>query len=271
MRLIADGVVDRDGVEGLSRKVGYTPRHLTRLLTAELGAGPLALARARRAQTARVLIETTELGVRRRRVRVRLRERAAVQRHRARGVRRQPDRAARPPWPRAQRPASVTMRLAVRTPFAGQALLDFLAFHLVPGVEVAGTAGTPAPSTCRTVPARSDSRSPTLRSPGQTAFVTARFALHDLRDIAAAVERARRLVDADCDPIAVDDAFAGDPVDRPAGAGDSRAAGARSGRRRRDRDPHGHRPAGQRRRRVHGRRAGSSPRTARPSRPTSPA
>ena len=61
MRLIADGVVDREGVEGLARRVGYTPRHLTRLLTAELGAGPLALARARRAQTARVLIETTEL------------------------------------------------------------------------------------------------------------------------------------------------------------------------------------------------------------------
>ena len=53
MRLIADGVVDREGVDGLARRVGYTPRHLTRLLTAELGAGPLALARARRAQTAR--------------------------------------------------------------------------------------------------------------------------------------------------------------------------------------------------------------------------
>ena len=62
MRLIADGVVDREGVEGLARRVGYTPRHLTRLLTSELGAGPLALARARRAQTARVLVETTDLG-----------------------------------------------------------------------------------------------------------------------------------------------------------------------------------------------------------------
>src|SRR5918999_372932 len=61
MRLITDGVVDRSGVEGLAARVGYTPRHLSRLLTAELGAGPLALARARRAQTARVLIETTDL------------------------------------------------------------------------------------------------------------------------------------------------------------------------------------------------------------------
>src|ERR671929_1843922 len=63
MRLIADGVVDREGVDGLARRVGYTPRHLSRLLTAELGAGPLALARAQRAQTARVLIETTDLGL----------------------------------------------------------------------------------------------------------------------------------------------------------------------------------------------------------------
>ena len=39
--------------------------------------------------------------------------------------------------------------------------------------------------------------------------------LHDLRDTTAAVERARRLVDADCDPLAVDDQFAGDPVIGP--------------------------------------------------------
>ena len=34
---------------------------MRRLLTAELGAGPLALARAQRAQTARILVETTKL------------------------------------------------------------------------------------------------------------------------------------------------------------------------------------------------------------------
>ena len=43
----------------------------------------------------------------------------------------------------------------------------------------------------------------------------AEFRLHDLRDTAAAVERARRLVDADCDPVAVDDQFLGDPVIGP--------------------------------------------------------
>ncbi|MFT4124285.1 MAG: Ada metal-binding domain-containing protein, partial [Microbacteriaceae bacterium] len=63
MRLIADGVVERDGVPGLAARLGYSPRHLGRLLTAELGAGPLALARAHRAATARALLVATELPV----------------------------------------------------------------------------------------------------------------------------------------------------------------------------------------------------------------
>jgi len=56
MRLIADGVVERDGVPGLARRLGYSERHLTRVLTAELGAPPLALARPHRAHSARLLI-----------------------------------------------------------------------------------------------------------------------------------------------------------------------------------------------------------------------
>src|ERR1700712_3070090 len=61
MRLIADGEVERSGVPGLAAHLGYSERQRHRLLVAELGVGPLALARAQRAQTARLLIETTEL------------------------------------------------------------------------------------------------------------------------------------------------------------------------------------------------------------------
>ena len=61
MRLIADGIIDRAGVPGLARHLGYEQRQVRRLLVAELGAGPLALARAQRAQTARILVETTDL------------------------------------------------------------------------------------------------------------------------------------------------------------------------------------------------------------------
>ena len=61
MRLISDGVVDREGVSGLARRLHYSDRHLNRVITDELGAGPLAIARAQRATTARVLIETSAM------------------------------------------------------------------------------------------------------------------------------------------------------------------------------------------------------------------
>lgn len=214
MRLIADGVVDREGVEGLAHRVGYTPRHLTRILTGELGAGPLALARARRAQTARVLIETTDLTY------AEIAFAAGFSSVRQFNQTIREVYAASPTGLRGRRggkrtTGSVRMRLAVRTPFAGRALLDFLAHHLIPGVEVAGdgwyarTLDLPhGPGTVRLDIADA------VRE-GETAFVAATFALQDLRDTAAAVERARRLLDADCDPRAVSEHFAGDPVIGP--------------------------------------------------------
>src|SRR3954467_13145737 len=61
LRLISDGVIDRVGVPGLAARLGYSERQIHRTLVAEVGAGPIALARAQRAQTARVLLETTDL------------------------------------------------------------------------------------------------------------------------------------------------------------------------------------------------------------------
>ena len=216
MRLIGDGVVDREGVEGLAHRVGYTSRHLTRLLTAQLGAGPLALARAKRAQTARTLVETTDLPLSDvafaagfssiRQFNETVREVYAMSPSELRGRRRG---GARPAT------GQLDLRLAVRTPFAGDALLAFLAYHVVRGVEAAGpgwyarTLDLPhGPGTVRLA-------LPQVDQVGETAFVAATFSLTDVRDTAAAVERARRLVDADCDPVAVDDHFAGDPVIGP--------------------------------------------------------
>jgi AraC family transcriptional regulator of adaptative response / DNA-3-methyladenine glycosylase II len=214
MRLIADGLVDREGVGGLAERVGYTPRHLGRLLSRELGAPPLALARARRAQTARVLIESTDLpitdvafaagfaSVRQFNDTVReVYEASPTQLRGAAG-----GRAAVPGT------ATLTMRLAVRAPFAGRRLLDFLAYHLVPGVEVAGpgwyarTLDLPhGPGTVRL--GLDD-----VTTTGATGFVRAEFVLHDLRDTAAAVERVRRLLDADSDPVAIDEQLGADPL-----------------------------------------------------------
>lgn len=214
MRLIADGVVDRDGVDGLASRLGYTPRHLSRILAGELGAGPLALARARRAQTARILIETTGLGF----ADVAFASGFASVRQFNETVREV--YAASPTELRGSRgggavTGEVRMRLAVRTPFAGRALLAFLGGHAIAGIEEAGpgwyarTLDLPhGPGTVRIELADHLDRD-------RTAFVPARFRLTDLRDIGAAVERTRRMLDADCDPVAVDDAFAGDPVIGP--------------------------------------------------------
>ncbi|MDT0202887.1 AlkA N-terminal domain-containing protein [Nocardioides sp. AE5] len=212
MRLVNDGVVEREGVDGLAGRLGYSTRHLNRLLTEQLGAGPLALARARRARTARVLIETTRMGFADiafasgfasvRQFNETIREVYASSPTQLRGRRggvRAPD-------------GHVRMRLAVRTPFAGAALLDFLAARAVPGVE--HVAGTAYARTLR-LPHGPGAVSLDLvdhGGSGGVAMVQATFWLTDLRDTGAAVERVRRLLDADCDPVAVDEQLGADPV-----------------------------------------------------------
>ena len=212
MRLIGDGLVDRESVQGLADRLGYTPRHLNRLLLRQLGAGPLALARARRAQTARVLIETTDLGLAEvafaagfasvRQFNDTIREVYAMAPSQLRGHRRHPHGPH----------GTVRLRVAVRTPYAGRALLDFLARRALPGVEYVD--GDTYARTLRLPHGHGwvRLRLPEVAAAGQTAFAEAEFWLTDLRDLSAAVERVRRLVDADCDPIAVAAAFAPDPL-----------------------------------------------------------
>lgn len=229
MRLIADGVVDREGVPGLATHLGYTPRHLTRVLTAELGAGPLALARARRAQTARTLIDATPLsfteiafaagfdsvrqfndtvrevyGTTPTQLRARRRESAAGP---TSGLAKATSGRHRQTAPAG----TIRLRLAVRTPFHGSGLLRFLAPRALPGVEVAGDGWYARTVRLPHAPGIIRVELPDLPEPG-TATIPLELTLGDLRDIAAAVERAGRLVDADCDPVAVDDVLGPDPI-----------------------------------------------------------
>ncbi len=167
MRLIADGVVDREGVEGLARRVGYTPRHLTRLLTSELGAGPAGArpgaSRADRAGARR----DDRPGLRGRRVRGRLLQHPAVQRHRPRGLRRDADRAARPS-PRdadaGDGDDAARCAHAVRRPGRCSTSSPSTSCR---GSRPPARAGTPAPSTSHTAPAPSGSSSTTPPPPGR--------------------------------------------------------------------------------------------------------
>jgi AraC family transcriptional regulator, regulatory protein of adaptative response / DNA-3-methyladenine glycosylase II len=204
MRLITDGVVDREGIPGLAGRLGYTERHLNRIITAELGAGPLALARAQRAQTARILVETTELGL------------AEVAFAAGFGSVRQFNETmqevyARSPSElrehrtlRAAEPGTISLRLAFRQPLHAESLLGFLQARALPGVEECdGQTYTKAIS----LPHGSGTVSLT---PGDR-FVSATLRLADVRDLAPAVARCRRLLDLDADPAAVDGTLAADP------------------------------------------------------------
>ena len=208
MRLIADGTVDRDGVTGLAARVGYTTRQLERLLQAEVGANPLALARAQRTQTARVLIETTDLpfgdvafaagfsSIRQFNDTVlsicaltptALRARARTRFGRDAGG-----------------SGVLSVRLPVRTPFAYEGLFGHLAASAVPGVEEV----------------RDGAYRRTLRLPSgngvasltpQVDHVRCELVLDEFRDLSTAIARCRRLLDLDADPEATVDVLSSDP------------------------------------------------------------
>jgi len=210
MRLIADGVVDREGVPGLASRLGYSTRQIQRQLLAELGAGPLALARAQRAQTARLLIETATLPMGDiafaagfasiRAFNGTVREVFALSPTELR------QRAARG-HPATHR-GELSLRLPLREPFVPDNLFGHLIATAVPGVEEW----------------RDGAFRRTLRLPHGQGVVTLRplpdhagcqLALTDLRDLATAVSRCRRLLDLDADPVAACDVLQGDRLLAP--------------------------------------------------------
>src|ERR1700728_1667273 len=224
MRLIADGAVDRAGVRGLADRLGYTERQVHRLITAELGAGPLAIARAQRAQTARVLAETTTLPFSElafaagfasiRQFNATVREVFAMTptqlRSRATGARR--------PGPPVQ-PGLIRLRLPYRPPIDLRRIIGYLGARAIAGVEsveqgryrrtIALPNGTGILSLGPAAAA----------GPGSgPAFVECELQLEDLRVLAAVVQRCRRLLDLDADPEAVTGYLSADPVLGPLAA-----------------------------------------------------
>ncbi len=209
MRLIGDGIIDREGVPGLAGRLGYTPRHLSRMLAAEVGATPLALARARRAHTARVLLTTSALPIGDiafaagfssiRQFNDTVREIYATDPSSLRSRHR----------PLAAVPGALILRLAVRAPFTGDALLAFLAARAIDGVEYVD-----GRTYARTLalPAGNGTVHLDFPAPGGPAVVTATLRLDQLSDLVPAVDRCRRLLDADADPIRVDEQLVADPA-----------------------------------------------------------
>ena len=226
MRLIRDGVVDREGVEGLAGRLGYSTRQLNRLITAEVGTGPLALARAQRSQTARVLLETTDLpvthvafaagfaSVRQCNDTVRQTFADTPSGLRARAARTALGRR----YKREPAAQAIRLRLPCRQPFNPASVLDFLGLRALPGVEALdGASYTPqpaAPPRARdrdAAGARARSRRRWRTEPGPP-YVEGELILSDLRDLQTAVARCRQLLDLDADPVAIWEALRGDPL-----------------------------------------------------------
>lgn len=237
MRLIADGLVEREGVPGLARRLGYTPRHLGRVLVHELGAGPLALARANRAQTARSLLTSTDLpiadvafaagfaSIRQFNDTVLAVYESTPSELRALGA----ARAGRHPAPvtpgtpdRAQA-TTITLRLPARQPFDGAGLMRFFADHAVPGIESVTDIGTEShyrravrlPHGTATVDLALEECGGSDGAAGGAAALRCTARLDNIADLGALVARARLLFDLDADSAAIDAALSADPALAP--------------------------------------------------------
>jgi AraC family transcriptional regulator of adaptative response / DNA-3-methyladenine glycosylase II len=195
VRLINDGVVDRGGVPALAARLGYTERHLHRLLTQELGAGPIALARTQRAQTAKTLIAKTGLGL------------AEIAFAAGFGSVRQFNETFKEVYgcaPSALRrhnddavDGTVNLKLAYRQPLDTKALFDFLGMRTIPGVE------SYQDGVYRRSLRLPHGEATVALWPGD-GHIAAQLNLSDIRDLTPAVARCRRLLDLDADPQAID-------------------------------------------------------------------
>jgi len=213
LRLIESGIVDESGVDGLARRLALSTRHVHRLLVEEIGVGPLALAHSRRAGLAKQLLDQTELSSIDIAFASGFRSLSAYNAAVRRSFGRSPTeirahRRADPGGP------GIRLRLAYRPPLAIDALFAFLEARAIPGVEavsgteyrraVRGAAGTEA-ALLRLRPGRVAPGSPT----GGPVMELAIDAVGP-GELAPLVRSARRLLDLDADPVAIDGALAAD-------------------------------------------------------------
>ncbi|WP_188685841.1 AlkA N-terminal domain-containing protein [Nesterenkonia cremea] len=215
MRLIADGVVERDGVHALASQLGFSTRHLTRLLTAELGSGPLALARSQRAHTARMLLTGTDLSV------------AEVAFASGFGSIRQCNDTIRevfdmtPTELRARcritgpAPGATDLALPVREPFDADGIFEWMTARALPGMEDATEASFSRTLQLPGGTAWFELRADSGKDAGSAGRLRLRAHVTELSDLGALVTRARRLFDLDADPLAIDSALSHHPTLAP--------------------------------------------------------
>jgi len=200
LRLIAEGALDDENVEGVAGRLGMGARQLRRLFDQHLGASPLEVARARRVHFARRLLDESDLPV------------TAIAFSSGFGSIRQFNHAMRATF---GRPPSVlrrqtrrggstpdggglTVRLQYRPPFDWATMIGFLAVRATPGVEEVGEnvyrRTIAVDGATGVIDVRPDERRPCLHL---------RVLLPRYDGLIQVVERARRLFDLGADPLRI--------------------------------------------------------------------
>ncbi len=229
VRRIRDGAVDEAGVPGLASELAVSERHLRRVLVEEIGAGPLQLARTRRAHAARALIEQTDLPLADvafaagfgslRQFGDTMREEFGVAPSRlVRGSTRAAAAGATGTAASDERPA-LALKLRTRAPFAAAPVRAHLAAHAVPGRdEVPADPAEPTRHAIDTPEGTTVARIDWDRiaaAPNDSVTIPVGLELPSLADTLPAIESLRRLLDLDADPGQLGGAFSDDPLLAP--------------------------------------------------------
>lgn len=236
MRLIERGDVAAIGVPGVASALHISERHLHRILTEAVGAGPLALARAQRANLARILIETSDMpitdiafaagfsSIRQFNETVRaVYDRSPSELRKARRIRSAPSSHAstgeadgRDGADGADSSVQITLWLAARWPIDLNWMFAFHRGHGIPGVTSTGDlSDTNVRSYERTLVLTNGTGHVSLWAEEQTdperPGVWASFSLDHISDLADAIATTRAMFDLDADPELIAERLAGDP------------------------------------------------------------
>ncbi len=226
VRRIRDGAVDAVGVSGLARELAVSERHLHRVLVAEVGAGPLQLARTRRAHAARTLIEQTSLpladvafaagfGSLRQFGDTMLEEfgvapsrlpRVGVADEDRRARRAEGDRGG----PASEQRPRLSLQLRTRAPYDAAGARAFLAAHAVPARDEIAEASTRHAIDVPGGTALFGVDWSRVREGGGWVSLPVVLELPALADAMPAIAAARRLLDLDADPAQIAEALGSD-------------------------------------------------------------
>lgn len=206
LRLIASGAADGGaGVATVARSLQVSQRHLHRVLSEAVGAGPLTLARTRRLQTARTLIEQTPMPITDVAYSAGYSSLRQFNSEVLAGTGGPPTELRRGGATGHDGDGAIVLRLGVRPPFDGQALLRFFAARAVTGVEVSS-------ATALTRSLWLAHGAAVVELQPQPTHLVARLWLDDVRDLGGAVDRCRRLFDVDADPESISAVLCADPL-----------------------------------------------------------